>query len=120
MSWAKLDDKFWSNPKVEMVGNEAAGAYARMLSYCGDQLTDGKLTDGAARYIAAPEVIDRLTEFGFIHRNGRGWKIPDYLDFNPSRKEVEATRKARSKAGQKGGLKSRPGSKPEANEEANA
>lgn len=101
MSWAKLDDKFWSNPKVEMVGNEAAGAYARMLSYCGDQLTDGKLTDGAARYIAKAKVIDRLAEFGFIVQNGSGWVIPDYLDYNRSKAQVLAKREADKK--RKGG-----------------
>ena len=108
MTWTKLDDQFWSNPKVEHVGNEAAGAYARMLSYCGDHLTEGKLTDGAARYITRPKIIDRLAEFGFIVRNGSGWVIPGYLEFNPTRAEVEATRKARVEAGRKGGQKSKP------------
>lgn len=94
MPWVKLDDKFWADPKVEEVGNEAAGAFARMLSYCGDHLTDGKVTDAKARYIAKPKVIDRLAEFGFIAKNGAGWIIPDFLDFNPSREQVEAKREA--------------------------
>lgn len=119
--WTKLDDKFWSDPKVEEAGNEAAGAYARMLAYCGDHLTEGKLTDGAARYIARPKIIERLAEFGFIVPNGNGWVIPNYLEFNPTKAEVEATRRARSEAGRRGGLKSKPNrSKTEANEEANA
>ena len=94
MSWAKLDDKFWSNPKVEAIGNEAAGAYARMLSYCGDQLTDGRLTAGAARYIAKPKTIDKLAEFGFIVARGDDWFIPTYLDYNRSKAQVLAKREA--------------------------
>lgn len=97
MSWTKLDDKFWSNPKVEAIGNEAAGAYARMLSYCGDQLTDGKLTGPAARYIAKPKTIDRLAEYGFIKPYGEGWVIPDYLEYNRSKAQVEAKREADKK-----------------------
>jgi hypothetical protein len=97
VTWTKLDDQFWSNPKVEEVGNEAAGAYARMLSYCGAHLTDGKITDGTARYIAKPKVIDRLAEFGFIVKNGRGWVIPDFLEFNPSKQKVIAKREADKK-----------------------
>jgi len=94
MSWVKLDDKFWANPKVEELGNEAAGAYCRMLSYCGDHLTDGVLTAAKVRYIAKPKVIDRLVEFGFIVKRGAGWIIPDYLDYNPSQQQVFAKREA--------------------------
>lgn len=93
MTWTKLDDAFWSNPKVEGVGNEAAGAYCRMLSYCGDHLTDGRVSESAARYITKPKVLARLEEGGFIERNGDGWVIPDYLEFNPSRETVESKRK---------------------------
>lgn len=94
MSWVKLDDKFWGNPKVLAVGNEAAGAYARLLSFCGDHLTDGVVPDETARFIARPKVIDRLAEFGFIRRRGEGWLIPDYLEFNPSKSSIEAKRRA--------------------------
>ncbi len=113
MSWVKLDDKFWANEKVQKIGNEAAGAFARMLSYCGDQLTNGRVTAETARYIARPKVIDQLAEFGFIVARGEDWTIPDYLEFNPTRDEVVAMRKARSEAGRRGGMKSKPnGSKP--------
>lgn len=107
--WTRLDDKFWSDPKVEKIGNEAAGAYARMLSYCGDHLTEGRLTDGAARFITRPKVIETLAEFGFIQPHGDDWIIPNYLDFNPTKAEVEAKQKARAEAGRRGGLKSKPG-----------
>lgn len=108
MTWVKLDDKFWANPKVQKVGNEAAGAYARMLSYCGDHLTDGIVTDATARFITRPKVIETLAEFGFLLPHGEDWRIPEFLDFNPPRSDVEAMRKARSEAGRRGGQKSRP------------
>lgn len=101
MTWTKLDDGFYDNPKVEAVGNEAAGAYARMLSYCGRQLTDGRVPDAKARYITKPSVLKRLVDHGFIERNGKGWVIPDYLEFNPSRKKVEQERAAAAKRMQK-------------------
>jgi hypothetical protein len=94
VTWAKLDDKFWSNPKVEAVGNEAAGAFARMLSYCGDQLTDGRISEGAARFIARPKTIERLVEFGFIAPNGSGYVIPDFLEYNKSKAKILETRAA--------------------------
>ena len=105
MTWTKLDDAFWSNPKVQEVGNEAAGAYARMLSYCGDHLTDGKVTEQAALFITRQKVLRVLEQHNFIERNGKGWVIPDYLDFNPSREEEKAKKKARSHAGRRGAAK---------------
>lgn len=109
VTWTKLDDGFWSNPKVEDVGNEAAGAYVRMLSYCGQHLSDGRVKETAAKYITTARVLKKLTEFGFIERNGAGWVIPDYLDFNPSKEKVEAKRKARAEAGKRGGESSSKG-----------
>ena len=100
MTWTKLDDSFWSNPKVTAVGNEAAGAYARMLSYCGDHLTDGRVPPEMAKFIARPAILRKLEEFSFIVANGTGYLIPDFLEFNPSaalvtqRRSLDARRAA--------------------------
>lgn len=97
LTWTKLDDGFWSNPKVTQVGLAGAGAYARCLSYCGDQETDGKVPADIARYIGTPAVFKRLVDAGLMRRNGSGFVIPDYLDFNPSRETLERKR-ARDRA----------------------
>ncbi len=94
MAWVKLDDSFWSNPKVVAVGNEAAGAYVRMLSYCGQHLTDGKVDESVAKFIAKPAILRKLEEFSFLVHQGEAYLIPDYLDFNPSSEQVEGDRAA--------------------------
>lgn len=102
MTWTKLDDGFWSNPKVSRVGNEAAGAYARCLSYCGCHETDGLIPPDVARFIATPKVFGKLEDVGLVEGlNGTGYRIPDYLEFNPSHDKLEAKREAdrRRKAG---------------------
>lgn len=106
MTWTKLDDAFWSNPKVMEAGNEVAGAYTRMLSYCGQQLTEGKIPEGIARMIAKPALLQRMAEHGFIEQNGSGWVIPDYLEFNPSAEQIRERRRKRAEAGRLGGLAS--------------
>lgn len=93
MTWTKLDDGFWSHPKIDSVGNEAVGAYTRMLSYCGQQLTDGKVPASVARYITRRPILNRLADAGLVTENGSGWLIPDYLDFNPSADQVKLDRK---------------------------
>jgi hypothetical protein len=109
VTWTKLDDAFWSHPKVIAAGNEAAGAYVRMLSYCGKHLTDGHIPEDIAKFIAKPSALQRLAEHEFIQRNGSGWVIPDYLEFNPSAEKAKAKQKARSEAGKRGGRASRRG-----------
>lgn len=104
MSWAKLDDGFWMHPKVVRMGNEAAGIFARCLSYCGAYLTDGAVPAAVAVTIAGSEekvealvvdnVLDRLPS-GDLH-------VRDYLDYNPSSDEVSAEREKRKERAQKG------------------
>jgi hypothetical protein len=43
MPWARLDDDFYDHEKTKAAGNEAAGVYARMLSYSARHLTDGRV-----------------------------------------------------------------------------
>ena len=94
MTWTKLDDGFWSNPKVERAGNEAVGAFSRALSYCGMHETDGVISPDAARYIAPMKVWKRLETQGLVEElNGTGYLIPDYLDFNPSKAKLDEKRR---------------------------
>jgi hypothetical protein len=101
--WVKLDDSLWANPKVVAAGNEATGAYCRMLSYCGQQLTDGVVEGDVAKFIARAPLIKKLTSHGFVEPSGSGLLIPDYLDYNPTREKAEAKRRARAIAGKRGG-----------------
>lgn len=105
MPWAKLDDSFWSNPKVDAAPLPVVGAFARSLSYCAQHLTDGHVPQTAALYMCKgeAEVLRSLVELGFWAENGSGYVVPDYLEFNPTREEVESQRRARSEAGKRGG-----------------
>lgn len=94
MTWVRLDDGFWSDPVIDRLGNEAAGVFVRMLTYCGQHLTDGHVPPNAVRYIQArPKVLDGLEDYGLIAKNGDGYYIPKYLEFNPSKEQVEEKRR---------------------------
>ena len=105
MSWTKLDDGFWMHPKVMMAGNEAAGIFARCLSYCGNYLTDGLVPEPIALQIAGSKrALDNAVNTGLLERLETGSIfIRDYLHHNPTRDEVEAQRAKRSEAGRRGG-----------------
>ncbi len=106
MTWVSLDDKFHSNPKVIAAGLDGAGLYARALAYCGDHLTDGYVPAGWAREVASKRLCDKLCTVRLWTEADDSYRIPDYLDLNPSREEVEAKRadlsEKRSKAGKLG------------------
>lgn len=123
MSWARFDDGAADHRKVINAGNEAAGAWWRMVVFSCRELTDGKLTKAEAmRYAARKAVIDRLVEVGLLELDGKGFKIHDFHTYNPSAAEVRATRAARAAAGEQGGRKSGANrrSKGEANASASA
>lgn len=103
MPWLKIDDGEGMAPWVLEVGNEAYGVHVRLRSYCAQHLTDGVVpapiaamiagdvgADGASRNLAALEMVGQIT------RESHGGKvcIPDYLDENPSRAQVESDREA--------------------------
>ena len=112
MSWAKLDDGFWMHPKVLMAGNAGAGIFARLLSYCGCYLTDGLIPAQIVTQIAGPDkkLLPELDRLGLIQVLETGSVlIPDYLEHNRSKEQVEEDRKTRRANGAKGGRPNRNG-----------
>ncbi|KKN16062.1 hypothetical protein LCGC14_0979510 [marine sediment metagenome] len=115
MSWVKLDDNFAGHRKVLAAGLEAAWLHIEGLCYCAQQETDGAILDAALVKLTqfskpkAERLAVRLVEVGLWERNGAGWLIHDYLDYNPSKKELEARRETKRRAGQAGGLSKQAG-----------
>lgn len=103
MAWAKLDDRFHSNPKVARVWHTCPGAiglYVMSITHCSQHETDGRIDeyfivglvpDNTARRV----VVDALLDAGlWITVEAGAYLIPDYLDFNPSHAEQEKRRKS--------------------------
>jgi hypothetical protein len=100
MSWVKLDDKFTGHTKVLAAGPEAAWLHIEGLCYCAQQETDGVILNAALAKLTqyskpkAAKLADRLVEVGLWERNGTGYAIHDYLEYNPSKASLEEKRKA--------------------------
>lgn len=102
MPWVKLDDGFWSHPGATCAGNTGAGIFTRLLSYCGCYLTDGLVPQHVAAFIVGGDrkAFDTLKQFGVVEvLESGGVIIPDYLDYNRSKDDVEKERKQRAAAG---------------------
>ena len=97
MSWVRLDDMLHAHPKVLRAGNEALGAWVRMLTYCAAYLTDGVIDGDTALALAGRQkVLDKLVSARLLDREGDTLRVHDYLAHNPSRAQVLADRAAKT------------------------
>lgn len=112
MPWAKLDDDFHDHPKLIAAGVIATGIQARAISYCADLLTDGHISEGALPGLLTglngtpppegPDWPTYMVATGLWDRTARGYRVHDYLDYNPTKKEIESRRRLQAKSGRIG------------------
>jgi hypothetical protein len=100
MSWARFDDRFHGNPKVLRAWHDqpaSVGLYVMSVTYCAQHETDGLVHDWFVASLV-PRKPERAKLTGVLERGrlwvsvDEGWQIPDYLDFNPSRRDIESRR----------------------------
>jgi DnaD/phage-associated family protein len=110
MAWARIDDKFLDNPKVRKAGKEATYLYLSGLVYSSNQITEGYISDEVLGLVAFKGFIrnelthaDKLVECGLWDRIDGGYLIHDYLEYNPTKEQIEESRAKKIAAGSKGG-----------------
>lgn len=134
MTWVKIDDQFADHPKILRAGPIAGWMHVAALCYANRHLTDGLIPRAAlptlasfdgvgltreGQLIATPMRVDPadiaaiLVAVGLWSEEADGYRIHDYLDFNPARADVEDHRAkvsaARSEAGKRSGFVRRSG-----------
>lgn len=92
MPWFNVDDGLTFHPKVLAVGNGPLGAWVRLGAYCAKHVTDGYVPGEIARMVAGRRELDRLVECGWLHREGDGYRMHDYLDYNRDAAQVARDR----------------------------
>lgn len=101
MPWVKLDDNFFRNPKVVAAGRDARDLYLAGLCYCASGLTDGVIVSTALRRLGADAEIDdpkgaaaSLVAAGLWMTCEGGFRVHDYLEYQPTAEKVKADRAA--------------------------
>lgn len=99
MAWFKVDDglhsskKFLSIPKRTRFA--AIGLWTIAGSWCADQLTDGHVPDYMIReWGPPPSAAEALVDAGFWERETDGYAFRNWLEYQPSRADVDADRDA--------------------------
>lgn len=94
-----------SEPALELDDAQylpAIGLFTLCLCYCDRQLTDGRIPRRALRVIApgidCGKAMAELERVGLMAPTPDGWTVPDYLEWQRSRDEVEAAAERARKA----------------------
>lgn len=87
MPWVRLDDSFAEHPKVIGLSDAAFRTHVNAICYCNRQLTDGRVPS-----VLGNGCTEELLDAGVWERNGSGFLVHDYLDYQPSKEEVLAER----------------------------
>lgn len=110
MAWVRLDDRFPHNPKVLKAGPLGLAMQVAAICYCNQHLTDGFLPSQAASHLLdfsglAMRCWDNGIVGGGVDADWRvvvqdlvearlwvecegGWRIHDYLEYQPSKSQV--------------------------------
>jgi hypothetical protein len=116
LTWIKIDDRAPEHPKLVAAGPVGLALWLSGLAYCNRNETDGIIQAGVARrlidtadghaatHLEPQAVIDRVVEAGLWHKLDSGdYSVHDYLEYQPSREQLESKRQAKQRAGRSGG-----------------
>src|SRR6266702_6343147 len=99
MTWARLDDMLPVHPKVRALSDPAFRLYICGICWSNANLTDGHVPGGQLRYLSdvrrPVQCAEQLVNAGLWDLNGDGWRIHDYLDYQPSADKVRQEREAK-------------------------
>ena len=127
MSWVKMDDQWPFHRKLRLVEPLDRLMWSMSIAYCSAQNTDGRLDGPMLEMVAfcagvtkPYEAAERLVAAGLYDLDAGGWKVHDYLGFQPSSTQRQHVSEQRSLAGKLGGqnsgkTRSAKGPKPQAN-----
>lgn len=107
MPWIRFEDNFPEHPKVLALSDAAFRLHVRAIGYASRYLTDGLISMTVLGAISKGRpglrCSEELVKVGLWERADDGFCVHDYLCYQPSKAEVEATRKQRASAGRIGG-----------------
>lgn len=103
MPYGLVDDKLHSSVKWRMATKGGRALWITALSWCMDQLTDGRVPKGMLRMLdGSPADARSLVAVGLWETAEGGWQFHDWLDYQPDAASIRAKREKESEGGQIG------------------
>lgn len=99
MSWAKFSDDFWCHPKVAGLSDRAFRLHVTAICWSAALETDGAVPRAMLAVLRGTAAAAReLESAGLWDAAADGWVIHDFLEYNPSRADLEERRERRARA----------------------
>lgn len=97
MTWFRLDDGWLTHPKMQAIGPKGRELWLAGGLHCAQHLTDGRIEKRAVKVLAAQAEVPhtaarKIVEVGLWLDAGDHYVMRDYLDYQPSREQVERER----------------------------
>ena len=95
VTWFKVDDSFYSHPKVMMTSPGALGLWVVAGTWSAANLTDGFVSVQALPRLLpdSAELAEELVTVGLWRRAKGGYQFHDWTDYQPTKKQVEEERR---------------------------
>lgn len=99
MDYVRLYTTLLTHPKQERTPPREWKVLTLAWMYAGTHETGGRIPPEARRIIGmSPAIEAKLTDLGWLHKNGSGWVLHDWEDHQAAVDEIsEMRRKAREK-----------------------
>ena len=95
MAWFKVDDGWWSHPKILQLSDSAQALWMRAGSWSMKHLTDGDVPAFALPLLGAkPKPVAELVAVGLWLEVPTGYQFHDWAKYQPSRESVERERES--------------------------
>ena len=92
MSWFKVDDGFWSHPKVLTLSDAAVALWLKAGTYSCQHLTDGHIPSSLLRYLGMPQSADELVHAGLWITTDDGYQFHDWDEYQETSDDVKTRR----------------------------
>jgi hypothetical protein len=92
-----VDDRFFSHPKIVGTSLAARGLWITALSWSSSMETDGRIPASVLQVFSPYDpdpLTNELVARGLWERTEDGFRVHDFLDWNPSRETLVARRQA--------------------------
>ena len=107
MSWVRLPDDYWCDPRVLALSSLARDLMTRLLSYCGQRDNDGTLAEREVAVASAghpgvtrrTKLLAELVAADFLERTPSGYQVAAFDRHLRPRAEVERDRAIRQAGG---------------------
>lgn len=102
--WVRFDNTTPENLKVSATSDKAFRLWFHATCYCSRAETDGLVPEHMLNRLGVPSfarAVEELVDLGLFVPDPQGYRVNDYLDFNPSRDRLREMREGQRKRSEK-------------------